>query len=346
MVELGIVSEALQLAVKELTQKHEQLMSIQNKVEVERQQYYDLFDLISDGYLVTDPSLVIQRANAAAAALFNIQHAFLIGRPITSFACEDDRPTVKEALAQLGQQNQINLTIRFQRQPDEVFSADCCIKITAEQENLSPVYHWVLQDKTHQKEGFTLEDASRLYDNRQVHSYSKGDLIPLKPDHIWFVCRGVAKLTAMSNHGEEMLVGLVQDSMIFGAPLTVLKTYQATAISRIQLVSIPLTELTDSPQLAQALLYSISQRLQQAEGFLSIYGQLRVEERFNHLLALLKQEIGQPIKGGVRLRVRLTHQDLASLCCTTRVTITRLLGKLQQAGKIALDSHNHLILKE
>ena len=114
----------------------------------------------------------------------------------------------------------------------------------------------------------------------------------------------------------------------------------------MQIASIPLTEIARSPRLAQALLPSINQRLKQTEGFLAIYGQLRVQDRLNRLLSMLKQEIGQPVETGTRLRVRLTHQDFASACCTTRVTVTRLLGKLQQQGKVIVDAQNHLILIE
>jgi CRP-like cAMP-binding protein len=44
------------------------------------------------------------------------------------------------------------------------------------------------------------------------------------------------------------------------------------------------------------------------------------------------------------LNIRLTHQDLAAVCSTTRVTITRMLGKLQEEGKIVIDYKNHIIL--
>ena len=64
------------------------------------------------------------------------------------------------------------------------------------------------------------------------------------------------------------------------------------------------------------------------------------------LLLLLKQEIGQPVPQGTRMSVRFTDQDFAEACSTTRVTITRLLGQLQQQGRITLDSQNHIILRD
>ena len=68
-----------------------------------------------------------------------------------------------------------------------------------------------------------------------------------------------------------------------------------------------------------------------------------VEDRFNHLLLLVKKEFGQTVVQGSRLSVRLTHQNLADACSTTKVTITRLLGKLQKQRKVTLDSlESHL----
>jgi CRP-like cAMP-binding protein len=153
------------------------------------------------------------------------------------------------------------------------------------------------------------------------------------------------KLSTISDSGEEVLVGLVGSDRPFGSGLTSLPTYQAIALSEnVQLVCIPLSEIATSPDLAQALLPKISERLQQTEALLAISGRRQVRERLYHLLLLLKQEIGQPVAQGTRLSVRLTHQDLADACCTTRVTITRLLSKLQQEGKIKFDSKHHILL--
>jgi len=64
------------------------------------------------------------------------------------------------------------------------------------------------------------------------------------------------------------------------------------------------------------------------------------------LLLLLKQEIGQPVDQGTRLTVRLTHQHLANAISTTRVTVTRLMGKLQQEGWLVVDKQRHIIIPD
>jgi CRP-like cAMP-binding protein len=69
-----------------------------------------------------------------------------------------------------------------------------------------------------------------------------------------------------------------------------------------------------------------------------------VEDRLQHLLLLMKRDIGQSVAEGTRLSVRLTHQNLANAIGTTRVTVTRLLSKLKSEGAISLDRDRHIIL--
>ena len=134
--------------------------------------------------------------------------------------------------------------------------------------------------------------------------------------------------------------------MVFGSSLTFLNIYQATALSDVELVSIHVGEIAASLTLSHTLLPKINQRLQQTESFLVISGRRRVKDRLHHLLQLLKREVGETMSEGTHLSVRFTHEDIASACCTTRVTVTRLMGKLQQQGIISFNSKNYIILKD
>jgi PAS domain S-box-containing protein len=348
LVELGIVSESLQLAMEELAQQQERLATVQAKVEGAQRRYQNLFETIPNPYLVTDTAFQIQDANRAASELFNLQQQFLIGKSLTSLILNEDLPLFQAKLSQIHQRNRIEFAVRLHRYCGGYFNASLIANVTFDEETNSTILYWLLHDITERKRVESALDCSDYdpFKDRSIHYYSKGEIISLEPSKIWLVASGVAKLTTLSDRGEEMLIGLVRDSMIFGSSLTALQTYQAIALSKVQLVSIPLTEIAQTPRLAQFLLPLLEQRLRQTESFLSIYGQLRVENRLSHFLSLLKQEIGQPVEEGTRLCVRLTHHDFASVCCTTRVTVTRLLGKLQQEGKITFDSRNHIILKD
>lgn len=355
--ELGIVSEELQVAVEELQQQNLELAFVQTALETERQRYQELFEFAPYGYLMTDTAGKIQEANHAAANLLNVLPRFLVGKPLLLFVPEDERQNFHLQLSQLqaleqvkdwqillcprdGQPFQASLTGTIVRdRTDKIIGLRLCI-------------HNVSDAKGVERSGSraNIEQQSDEYDEPsgewQKHIYLKGETISVKPQVIWQVTKGIVKLSTITEVGEEVLVGLVRPSMAFGAELTNLNTYQATALSDVELLSFSLKDIASYPQIAQKILPQINERLRQTESLLAISGQRHAKDRLYNLLLLLKQEVGQPVERGTRLSVRLTHQDLAAACSTTRVTITRMLGKLQDQGKITIDARNHIVILE
>lgn len=351
--ELGIVSEELQVAVEELQQQNEALAIARLEVEIQRQRYQELFDFAPHGYLVTDPSGTIQEANRAAANLLNISQQFLIGKPLIVFVTEEQHPLFHEKLTQFQQTQQVQeWVVNLCPRKGEPFEA--ALTTTSFTDGKGNVLGMRISIRDISNAGklclpMQTEVLGKNDDALQVsqkHIFLKGEIIPLNPQVIWQVCKGVVKLNTMGENGEEVLVGLAGPSMPFGTDLTSLPTYQATALSEVELVCFSVTDIAASPHLAQSILPQINQRLRQTEALLAISGQRRVKARFLQLLQLLKTEIGQQMDQGTRLSVRFTHQDFADACSTTRVTITRVLGKLQEQGDILIDSKNHIILKD
>ena len=184
----------------------------------------------------------------------------------------------------------------------------------------------------------------QLYQERTLQPFRSGQIIPMRPDELWVVCRGVVVLNTLHPTGDEALLGITIPSMPFGLPLTWISPYQAIALTDVDLLPLTISEVERSPALCQGLFRHLSRRLQQAEAFLALSGCRRVEERLKQLLILLQHEVGQPTPRGTRINVRLTHQQLANAIGTTRVTITRLIGQLKQEEWLVIDSKRHIIL--
>ncbi len=346
--ELGTASEELQVLLESLLEQTDQLYVVKTELESERQRYQELFDTAPDAYLLTDLEGKIQEANSAASALLNLSQKFLIGKVLVAFIPEEDRWAFRSKLNQLKDLGRVQeWESRLQPRGGETFDAALRI-VPVNPEGKVTALRWVLRDISQEKralKAIATADSNPMGD-RSTHIYTRGEIIPLNYQAIWLVTNGVVKLSTITENAQEVLVGLAGPETIFGSTLTSLNTYQATALSKeVQLVSISLSEITASPRLAQILFPKISQRLKQAESLLAVTGQKRVKDRLLHLLFLLKQELGQPVRDGIRLSVRLTHEDFANACSTTRVTITRLLSELQQKGQISFDCKSHLILK-
>ncbi|MDB9322789.1 PAS domain-containing protein [Nodularia spumigena CS-591/04] len=347
--ELYSTSKMVQLAAEELYLQNEELIETRNWLETERQRYQDLFEFAPDGYLVTNSEGIIQEANLAAAQLLNVSRQLLVGKPIVNFVRLEEREPFRSELSQLCQSDRVReLVVRLQQNNGEDFDAAFTVAVVRNQQGNANSLRWLLRNinERQQKKTELINNNSDLIEERPVHKHTKGETIPLNPLVVWYVRQGLVKLNTFCETGEEILIGLATQDMVFGSNMTSLPIYQATALCDVELSSIYVAEIAVNPMLSHILLPKINQRLQQTESFLVIAGKRRVEERLYHLLQLLKQQIGEPVREGIRLSVRLTHEDIASACCTTRVTITRLMGKLQQQGLISFDSKKYILLKE
>lgn len=86
-------------------------------------------------------------------------------------------------------------------------------------------------------------------------------------------------------------------------------------------------------------------RLEKTQQLSTIVMINRIEERLRQLLLMLRQEMGIPAADGVHLQIRFTHQHLADIIGTSRVTITRILGDFRSQGLIALGAKRHIVIK-
>lgn len=188
----------------------------------------------------------------------------------------------------------------------------------------------------------------REVEELQLQQYERGDEIAVLDSGIWQVYRGVVQLSRIQLDGTEVILGWVTANGIFGNSLDIDDSpvnYRAIALSDVYVRCYLPRDLINNPLLTRQFLAQFSDRLIKSEQLLSIIAVRRVEDRLTQLLLMLKQDIGQPIIDGVRLQVRFTHQQLAEAICTTRVTITRILGDFKNKDSIYFDSDRHIVVK-
>ena len=73
---------------------------------------------------------------------------------------------------------------------------------------------------------------------------------------------------------------------------------------------------------------------------MSTLGQRRTIDRLLGFLTLLIEEYGEPIADCYCLPFSLTHSQIGSTIGSTRVTVTRLMGKLREEGLIYIQEDN------
>jgi CRP/FNR family transcriptional regulator len=78
----------------------------------------------------------------------------------------------------------------------------------------------------------------------------------------------------------------------------------------------------------------LSERLDDARTTMEDLAYARVGDRIEHLYRKLAAEHGVAVDGGLRVDVRLTHADIASLVGSTRETVSLELAKLVERGRL------------
>lgn len=355
VMEMGWALEELQVAQEELQEKNMVLAEALEASVHERKRYEDLFYLAPEPYLITSLEGTIQQANRAAAELLGIPEQFIVGKPLSLYICEQDRQFFRSELIRRQERDcfhewEIGLTCRDGKSLDVA----CITQINRDQTNKPVSIHWVLRDLTERKRLALLqqnpinssEQRTIFLENYPLLSYHLGELIPLPQETVWYVVQGLVKLTTLNHQGQEILMGLIGPEASFGKELTSLAIYEASAFSHVELMSFTHAEVAASHDLTQLLLTGIISRLHQTEALLALSGERQLATRLYQLLHLLKKEVGTPVDEGICLNIRLTHEELAMACGTTRVTITRLLKQLQDQKKITFNEKRQIILIE
>ncbi|MEL6353356.1 MAG: Crp/Fnr family transcriptional regulator [Cyanobacteria bacterium J06627_28] len=190
--------------------------------------------------------------------------------------------------------------------------------------------------QTHSQSNPFVDQLEALYQERSLVTYAAGLTIPLQSQHLHIICRGIVQLHTIHADGNETIVGLCGPTMAFGSSLTHLHPYWATALTDTDLLPLSLSEIEASPALAAGLFPQLVRRLQQSEAWLAFSGKRLVTDRLRSLIMQLAQDFGQVGPNGVRIKIRLTHHQLATIIGTTRVTVTRLLRDFKGEGWLSV----------
>lgn len=87
--ELGEVIAQLRVAQEQLVDQRQRIEALQDELRRQKDKYWQLFDEISQPYLVTRIDSTILEVNKAAAELLNVSQRFLTGKALSVFVCED-----------------------------------------------------------------------------------------------------------------------------------------------------------------------------------------------------------------------------------------------------------------
>jgi len=177
-------------------------------------------------------------------------------------------------------------------------------------------------------------------------TYAKGQVVFHEGDpchSVFVVCAGRMKLVTSSSDGKVLLLRFagpgtllgISEAMLDGRPYQ----YSAIAAEPSSLAVVP-TEtfvrfVTSYPEACLRLTVALSEQYkiaQQETKFLALGGSSL--SRLAHLLLEEAAVHGEIAADGIHVPSHITHSELAQSIGSTRETVTRILGELDQSGVI------------
>jgi CRP-like cAMP-binding protein len=162
----------------------------------------------------------------------------------------------------------------------------------------------------------------------QQRTFSCNQLLPLSPDILWKIERGVVRTVTWSEEGKAITLGYWGASDVVGQPLSRLEPYQIECLTSVEVSLLPYHNWY---QVMDAMLAHI----QHSEELLGIIHNKPIPQRLLQFLQWLAKKFSRKVEQGLLIELPLTHQALSEVICTTRVTVTRLLNQFEREGIIS-----------
>jgi CRP/FNR family transcriptional regulator, cyclic AMP receptor protein len=162
---------------------------------------------------------------------------------------------------------------------------------------------------------------------------------------LYLICSGYLKLTAGRLQDRQMIVRVAGPGSMLGlyAVLThgmyevsaeSLTPAQLRPVERERFLSFLRSHKEAQMRAVQCICQEYQFALQDA---CRIALSETVAVRLGRLLLDLAHQIGEQVNDGFRFPLLLTHEEMASMACTTRETVTRTLGQFRKDGWISID---------
>src|SRR6056297_552166 len=170
-------------------------------------------------------------------------------------------------------------------------------------------------------------------------------------DSVLLLTSGMAKICNLTSDGKQSILAFVEPGELFGELAVFERETREEYVETIEastLVVIPLAAMQElveqNHRVALSLTKMIGLRRHRIERRLKNLLFLSNREKLVHLLLDLAEQFGVHCSEGIKLRIKLAHQEIANLMGSTRETVTILLGQLKDEGLIEVGRKRILLL--
>ncbi|ACC82594.1 Crp/Fnr family transcriptional regulator [Nostoc punctiforme] len=172
-----------------------------------------------------------------------------------------------------------------------------------------------------------VSNSSALSGRLSQQIFTRREIIPLQNDVLWRIEYGAVRTLTWGEDGTFITLGYWGLGDLIGYPLSRVKPYQIECLTGVEVSIVP-------PHLWHQDINALLSHIQQAEDLLSIVHRKPISLRLWQFLVWLSEKFGRDVDKGKLIDLNVTHQDIAEVLNTTRVTVTRLLQQLEEEGTV------------
>ena len=192
------------------------------------------------------------------------------------------------------------------------------------------------------------KNSSAIKVLKHNHVYTVGD----ERETVYFIERGQVKLVMVSSEGKECMLAIHGAGDVFGELcLSGLggRLETATAMEDSFLKEIPCGKFlgrlaTDS--LLEGFIKYLAVRVADQQQVIANLVTVDSEQRLGKTLLQIARKLGKKDPRSIRIEVRISHEELATMVGTTRPRISVFMQRFRNLGLIEYNTEHHLIIKE
>lgn len=173
------------------------------------------------------------------------------------------------------------------------------------------------------------------------------------PGQVLYVIRtGRVKICLTGPEGQEIVLALFGAGDYFGE-LALLdgqpRSASAVAVEPTEALALQRSDFIHAverhPRIAISVLHVLAQRLRQTDSMVEDLLFLDVHGRVAKKLLELAETHGAPTKEGIRIELRLTQGELASMVGASRESVNKVMGYFTDKGLVSTDKYRVTILR-
>ena len=214
------------------------------------------------------------------------------------------------------------------------------IQHTPETERFKEQMRHSLQRETQNSRAINITKHSNVY--------TVGEAV----ESVYFIESGKIKLVMLSSAGKECMLAIHASGDIFGELcLSGLagRLETASAMENTVVKRLPCTrflERLSRDKLLEGFIKYLAVRIADQQEVIANLVTVDSEQRLGKTLLQLARKLGRKDPRSIRIELRISHEELASMVGTTRSRISVFMQRFRNLNLIEISEEHHLIIKE